>query len=140
MGEHHVPPPVALSLVACERVIVDALTGQYNLIGVVSNVQGQQFPYQLGQLCLYAELTNGHGPTKLRLRIIDAGEEEEPVLEAELEISMDHPLSVKQVVFGANGLIFPEKGEYRVQFFAGDHLMTERRITLLQASSAEHGT
>jgi hypothetical protein len=139
MPERNVPPPVALSLIACERVIVDAMTAQYHLIGVISNVQGQ-FPLQLSQLCIYTELTNGHGVTPLRLRIIDAAEEHDAVVEAEIEVAIEDPLAVKQVVFGANGLVFPEEGEYRLQFFAGDHLMLERRLLLVRAASPELGS
>lgn len=128
---HAVPPPVPLSLIACERVITDGLTGQYSIIGIMAHLQCPGFPVQVPLLCVYTELTNGRGLAQVVIRIVDANEERSPVAEATLQVQMEHPLAVGQFAVGLPGLIFPEPGEYRVQLLVGGELLIERRLVFV---------
>ncbi|MHC4142601.1 MAG: DUF6941 family protein [Planctomycetota bacterium] len=76
--------PIILTLLMCEKVIVDARTQQYSLIGLVSNVNATRFPVRSPNLCIYTEVTGGHGVTPLTVRIVDVDEKRDPVVKLDL--------------------------------------------------------
>ncbi len=122
--------PVVLTLLLCEKAIVDARTQQYSLVGLVSNVNATRFPVRSPNLCIYAEVTGGHGVTGLTVRIVDVDEIREPVVGLDVEVNMENPLAVTQFVFGMPPLVFPEPGDYRLQALSGGIRLLEKRIIL----------
>ena len=121
--------PVVLTLLLCEKVIVDARTQQYSLVGLVSNVNASRFPVRSPNLCIYSEITGGHGVTALTVRIVDVNEERDPVVKLDVEVNLEDPLAVTQFVFGMPSLVFPEPGDYRLQaLFSGSRLLEKRLI------------
>ena len=138
MAEQQSPvAPIVLTLLLCEKVIVDARTQQYSLIGLVSNVNASRFPVRSPTLCIYTEVTGGHGVTPLSVRIMDVDERREPVVKLDLEVNLEDPLAVTQVVFGMPRLVFPEPGDYRLQAISGTTTLLEKRIILREAASAD---
>ena len=129
--------PIVLTLLLCEKVIVDARTQQYSLVGLVSNVNATRFPVRSPSLCIYTEVTGGHGVTPLTVRIVDVDEKREPVVKLDLEVNLEDPLAVTQVVFGMPRLVFPELGDYRLQAISGGTTLLEKRIILREATGSE---
>ncbi len=129
--------PIVLTLLLCEKVIVDARTQQYSLVGLVSNVNATRFPVRSPSLCIYTEVTGGHGVTPLTVRIVDVDEKREPVVKLDLEVNLEDPLAVTQVVFGMPRLVFPELGDYRLQAVSGGTRLLEKRIILREATGSE---
>ncbi len=129
--------PVVLTLLLCEKIIVDARTQQYSLVGLVSNVNASRFPVRSPSLCIYTEVTGGHGLTTLSVRIVDVDEVRDPVVKLELELNLENPLAVSQFVFGLPPLIFPEAGDYRLQALAAGSRLLEKRLILRQAAPEE---
>ncbi len=129
--------PVVLTLLLCEKVIVDARTQQYTLVGLVSNVNTTRFPVRSPSLCIFAEVTGGHGLTALTVRIVDVDEEREPVVKLDLDVNLEDPLAVTQFVFGMPRLIFPEPGDYRLQAVSGGTRLLEKRVILREAKPPE---
>lgn len=129
--------PIVLTLLLCEKVIVDARTQQYSLIGLVSNVNASRFPVRSPSLCIYTEITGGHGVTPLTVRIVDVDEKLDPVVKLDLEVNLEDPLAVTQVVFGMPRLVFPEMGDYRLQAISGGTRLLEKRLILREASPSE---
>ncbi len=135
MAELHSPvAPIVLTLLLCEKVIVDARTQQYSLIGLVSNVNASRFPVRSPSLCIYTEITGGHGLTPLTVRIVDVDEEHDPVVKLDLEVNLEDPLAVTQVVFGMPRLVFPAPGDYRLQALSGEVRLLEKRLILREAA------
>jgi hypothetical protein len=131
MAEQQSPvAPVVLTLLLCEKAIVDARTQQYSLIGLVTNVNASKFPVRSPNLCIYAEVTGGHGVTGLTVRIVDVDEVREPVVSLEVEVNMENPLAVTQFVFGMPPLVFPEPGDFRLQAISGGNRLLEKRLIL----------
>ncbi len=89
-------------------------------------------------LCIYTEVTGGHGVTPLTVRIVDVDEEREPVVKLDLEVNLEDPLAVTQVVFGMPRLVFPQPGDYRLQALSGSHRLLEKRLILREAALPEH--
>ncbi len=129
--------PIVLTLLLCEKVIVDARTQQYSLIGLVSNVNASRFPVRSPSLCIYTEITGGHGVTPLTVRIVDVDEKLDPVVKLDLEVNLEDPLAVTQVVFGMPRLVFPEMGDYRLQAISAGTRLLEKRLILREASPSE---
>lgn len=125
--------PIVLTLLLCEKVIVDARTQQYSLVGLVSNVNASRFPVRSPSLCIYTEITGGHGVTPLSVRIVDVDEKRDPVVKLDLEVNLEDPLAVTQVVFGMPRLVFPEMGDYRLQAMSGSTRLLEKRLILREA-------
>jgi len=129
--------PIVLTLLLCEKVIVDARTQQYSLIGLVSNVNASRFPVRSPSLCIYTEITGGHGVTPLTVRIVDVDEKLDPVVKLDLEVNLEDPLAVTQVVFGMPRLVFPKMGDYRLQAISGGTRLLEKRLILREAAPSE---
>ncbi len=129
--------PIVLTLLLCEKVIVDARTQQYSLIGLVSNVNASRFPVRSPSLCIYTEITGGHGVTPLTVRIVDVDEKLDPVVKLDLEVNLEDPLAVTQVVFGMPRLVFPQMGDYRLQAISGGTRLLEKRLILREATPSE---
>ena len=55
------------------------------------------------------------------------------VVKLDLEVNLEDPLAVTQVVFGMPRLIFPEAGDYRLQAISGGSRLLEKRIILREA-------
>ncbi len=122
--------PVVLTLLLCEKAIVDARTQQYSLIGLVSNVNAPAFPVRSPNLCIYTEITGGHGVASVTARIVDVDEKREPVVNLDFEVNLENPLAVTQFVFGMPPLVFPEPGDYRLQALSAGTRLLEKRLIL----------
>ena len=85
----NVPPPTALSLIACERVIQDARTGNYSIVNTLAHVTCARFPVQLPSLFVFAELTNGRGDVPVTLRVVDVDESRDEILVVEAVVRME---------------------------------------------------
>ena len=126
--------PVVHTLLLGEKVIVDARTQQYSLVGLVSNVNASRFPVRSPNLCIFTEVTGGHGVTTLMVKIIDVDEKREPVVKVELQLNLENPLAVTQFVFGMPPLVFPKPGDYRLQAISSGAMLLEKRLVLREAS------
>jgi hypothetical protein len=123
-----VPPPILLSAIICERVIIDQLTQMPSVICVLQTITAPRYPARHAQLAFFCEFTNGHGKTKINARLVDVQQDDKVILEQTVEGRF---ADVKQVVcltFGFEGIVFPHPGEYRFQVLAGTELLGERRI------------
>jgi len=121
-------PPILLSAVICDKVIFDKITGSPSLISLIQNINALRYPVRYWQLVFFCELTNGHGTTNTKVRLVDEQQDEKVVFE---QAGMVEFRDVKQIVTLAvnlQGVVFHHPGEYRFQLFAGDHLLGERRI------------
>lgn len=87
-------------------------------------------------MMVYAEMTNGRGVMPITLRIVDANEDREPVFEITSQVQMQDPLAVTQFGIAAEGLVFPEAGDYRAQLICGSHILLERRLLICADETA----
>jgi hypothetical protein len=100
-------------------------------------VNASRFPVRSPNLCIYTEVTGGHGVTPLSVRIVDVDEKREPVVKLDLEVNLEDPLAVTQVVFGMPRLVFPEPGDYRIQALSGGSRLLEKRLILREAETPQ---
>ncbi len=126
---HRVKPDV-LSLLVCDQILVDRLTGKTSLIGLFSNIGATQFPVRHPQLWVFAALTDGHGRTPLELRVVDADDARPPVAHGAATLEFNNPRAVACLNLHFAGLVFPEPGQYRVQLRCHGELLREARLQL----------
>ena len=124
--------PYTLAMVICEAAHRDMATGKTTLLGIFTTIGSQVFPATLGQLCIYLAITDGLGPVPITLKVVDVDEVEAPLFEQTASFEFQDPLSVVETVFQILNLVFPVPGEYRVQLFAADEPLMERRLLVLQ--------
>ena len=79
-------------------------------------------------MVVYVVLTDGHGDTPVRVRLVDAAEREPPIFEVETTVNFPDPLTVMEVVFPRFSVIFPEAGDYSVQLFGAGEFLREHRL------------
>jgi hypothetical protein len=132
-------------MVLCDNVHRDSSTGKYTLLGTFSTLRAQSFPARV-QFCVYYAVTDGLGPTKLRLRLVDAeagivdrpGQEEEGTVfdETTMEFDFPDPLVVLESVTGIQ-VAMPKPGLFHCELLANEELLMSRRLLAIQAESEE---
>jgi len=121
-------PPILLSAIICERVIFDKITGMASLINIIQAVNAPQYPIRHGQLVFFCELTNGHGKTKTKIRIVDAQRDDRVIFSQEGMVEFTDVRQVVTLAVNLQGIVFEGPGEYRFQLFSGEELLGERKI------------
>ena len=120
--------PILLSAITCGRVLFDKVSGMPSIIDIVQTINAQQFPARHPQIVFFCELTNGHGTTKMKIRLVDTQEEDKYVFEKEGTVQFKDVKQIVTLAMDLHGVVFPQPGEYRFQLFAGGNLLGERRI------------
>ncbi len=132
--ENFVTDPDVLSLIVCDQIITDRLTGKVSLIGMFSAIHSPRFPVMHPQVCVHVSLTDGRGKTPLTIRIVDANEARKPLVEGKGTVEFKDPRMIANLALQFHGLRFPEPGQYRVQIWSGSSLLREARLHLIQAN------
>ena len=130
--------PYCLAMVLCDGAHRDATTGKFTILGTFSTVGAGEYPAQVG-FCVYYAVTDGLGPTKLRLRIVDAGcgiangvgEDEGVIFESSVELNFEDPLLVLELAAGI-GTVLPKPGLYHCELWAGNDLLMSRRLLAVE--------
>ncbi|MCJ7778241.1 MAG: hypothetical protein MUP16_08010 [Sedimentisphaerales bacterium] len=126
------PPPVLLSVIICDLVIIDRITDRPSIIGAFEAISAPKYPARHSRLALFCQLTNGHGKDKINVRLVDVQEEDKTLFEVAAEQEFKDVRQVANMTFEIGGIVFPHPGEYRFQVYAGTEFLGERRIICRQ--------
>lgn len=132
------PVPDVLSLIVCDQIITDRLTGKQSLIGMFSKIHARGFPAAHPQLCVYCTLTEGYGETDLTIRIVDANDDRPPIVEGRGKVKFQDPRAIANLALQFHGLTFPQVGSYRIQLWSQGELLREARLELIQLKFPPH--
>lgn len=130
--------PVLLSAVICERVIFDKITGMPSLINILQNINSPQYPAR-HWLNYFCELTDGHGDTATKIRIVEAGGEDKIIFEQTGVVQFTDVKQIVTLAVSMQGIVFPKPGEYRFQIFANNTLLGERKVMLWKMEPKQQG-
>ena len=122
--------PDVLSLLVCDQILIDRLTGKTSLIGMFSTIGAPQYPVRHPHLCVFASLTDGRGKTPLEMTIVDSEDARPPIVSGTATVEFKDPRAVACLNLHFNGLVFPEPGGYRVQLKCHGELLREARLYL----------
>ncbi len=131
--------PDVLSLLVCDQILIDRLTGKTSLIGMFSTIGASRYPVRHPQLCVFASLTDGRGPTPLELTIVDSEDARPPIVSGTATVEFKDPRAVACLNLHFNGLVFPEPGGYRVQLKCHGELLREARLYLSTVRRLKRG-
>jgi hypothetical protein len=120
------PPPIVQAMILADHIHQDPTTGKRYILGTYSRITAKKYPHQTG-LSLYLAITGGHGPTSLRMRIVDVDETIGPLHESVFPVDLGDPNRVYEITFNS-GVVFPCPGDYRLQLYAGHDLLRELRL------------
>jgi len=120
--------PILLSVITCNRVIFDKVSGMPSIIDIVQTINAQKYPARHPQIVFFCELTNGHGTADVKISLVDTQEEEKIIFEREGKVRFENVKQIVTLAMNLQGIVFPGPGEYRFQLFTGGHLLGERRI------------
>jgi hypothetical protein len=132
-------PPDVLAMVLADGVLRDAATGKHFIQGTYAAIFAPEFPWRHAAIVVYVAITNGHGKTPVKMRLVDVDETRDPVFEEETIIEFPDPLVVAELVFVRHGPEFPSPGEYRLQLFGAGEPIKERRIQVMPTPRMEGG-
>lgn len=122
--------PTALAMIICDHVWRDPCEGKSTIIGTFTTLNADSFPFRHPVMAIYLALTNGHGDVPLKLRLVDAAELFPPVFELTTTMRFPSPIDLVETGFELPGPVFPRPGEHRLQLFANDEPLIERRLLL----------
>ncbi len=131
--------PDVLSLLVCDQILIDRLTGKTSLIGMFSTIGAPKYPVRHPQLCIFASLTDGRGKTPLELSIVDSEDARPPIVSGTATVEFKDPRAVACLNLHFNGLVFPEPGGYRVQLKCDGELLREARLYLSKIHPRKSG-
>jgi hypothetical protein len=132
-------PPILLSVIICDRVIFDKVTGMPSIINIIQNINAPKYPIRYPLLVFFCELTNGHGKTNIRIRLIEEQVEEKIIFEQNGTAEFKDVKQVVSLALNLQGVALPHEGEYRFQIFAEEHLLGERRIVCRKVAMPPKG-
>ena len=126
------PPPVLLSVIICDLVIIDRITNKPSIIGAFETISAPKYPARHPRLVFFCQLTNGHGKTRITVKLVDVQQKDKTLFEGTIEQKFRDVREVANLTFDIGGMVFPHPGEYRFQIYAGTELLGERRIVCRQ--------
>jgi len=132
-------PPILLSAIICDKVIFDKITGSPSLINIIQAINAPRYPVRYWQLVFFCELTNGHGKTSAKIKLVDDQEDEKVIFEQSGTVEFGDVKQIVTLAVNLRGVVFAHPGEYRFQLFAQDQLLGERRIVCRKVEQSQAG-
>jgi len=121
-------PPIVLSILVCDSVVVDQLTGRASVQNIVETINATEYPAVCHAITFFCELTNGHGKAAINVRLVDVQEDDKTLVEMGTEVVFKDVKEIYRCILTFGGVNFPHKGEYRVQLILNGELAGERRL------------
>ena len=131
--------PISLSIIICDRVIFDRITGMPSVINIVQNINAPQYPVRHNQIMFFCELINGHGSTRLKVRLVDVENQDKAIFEQGQTVDFKDVKQVVTLAVNMLGIVFQHPGEYRFQLFANETPLGERSVICRQVSLPPSG-
>lgn len=127
-----------LALILCDSVYFEP-TGKKALIGLFSVLFAKSVPVMHPGLAIYLAFSDCQGAVPIKFRMIDVEEKRQPIFEVTMEAQMPDRHAIGEVICQVGRIVFPEFGEYRLQSFAGDSPLLERRVVLMAPPTPQEG-
>jgi hypothetical protein len=117
--------PTPIALVVCDNIYSEP-GGKTALVGLFGGITAAKFPARHPRMAVFASLTGLRGDATAKLEIIHA-ETDEAVAVAQGPFPGGYtPLTVVDINFILNNVVFPREGTYYIRFWANEHLILMR--------------
>ena len=128
MDEHPTTAaPSVVSLLLCDQVIDDKLTGKKSAIGIINTIVAAQIPTTIQQMVILASVTEISGRVELELRLI-RDTDNQVLFGGKGTVEAPNPLAVVDLLFAMHGVHIPEAGQYAFEMLSEDELLARRRF------------
>lgn len=129
--------PTPIALIVCDNIYQEP-GGKIALIGLFSNIKTHRFPVKHPRMGIFASVTGVREGSTAKLEIIHA-ENDRVIVSAEGPFPKDaDPVSVVDMHFIFNNIVFPEAGLYYLRFWGNDHLLMMRPFDLQRIQESRH--
>lgn len=121
--------PTPIALVVCDNIYQEQ-GGKTALVGLFSRIAAQKFPVRHPRMAVFASVTGLRKGSTAKLEIVHA-EDDQVIVSAEGPFPEDaDPVSVVDMSFILNNVVFPEPGIYYLRFWGNQHLLMMRPFTV----------
>lgn len=118
--------PTPIALVVCDSIYTEENSGKTALVGLFNGIAVQSFPAKHARMGVFASLTGLRDGSVAKLEIVH-GETDEVVVSAQGPFPKGFtPITVVDMNFVFNNVIFTSEGSYYIRFWANDHVLMQR--------------
>lgn len=125
------PPPTALGLTLCEKVIVEERTRNITLVSTFTKLFAESFPSPPVRFALATVLTGGQGDGTLDL-VITHLETDEETSSVRRQLRFPDRLAEVRVVFHVRDCSFPAPGQYEAILLVDGDWITRRKFSVAE--------
>lgn len=125
------PKPMPLAMIICDTVIEDKLTNKKTLVGIFNTVNSPKVPSVHPGLNVFLSLTEGIGEYDCNLRCVNAANSK-TIVDLGGKIGFQNIKEIIELNFELQGILFPDFGEYRFEFFCNNEPLISRRFMVLE--------
>ena len=122
--------PVAVSLLLCEQVIIEAGTRNVTPVNCFSQHFVKRVPPEPMSFVLLAYLTDGIGEIKLEV-VIEQLDTLEEIHRRALTVRFGNPLEEMRCQFQFRNFLFPVVGGYQIQLQVADEMIAQKRMLIV---------
>ncbi|MCC6426288.1 MAG: hypothetical protein IT435_05655 [Phycisphaerales bacterium] len=99
-----------------------------SLLGTFHFFFTNNYPLAMYPFVIYIITTGGRGDFAFKIEMMRASGEGAPLFSKSLPMKVDDPQQFQFHVASVPGLVIPEPGEYVLNLWADDHLLSTRRM------------
>jgi hypothetical protein len=132
----NISEPVGLALLVCDYVITEKNTNKKSLVGLFTNITGQQFPMQFRTFWVYTSLTNLMGRHSFSLNIYSEATKAN-IGSISGNINVKDKNNVAELAVPVKSVTFPEPGKYVLSVAIDGQNIMDRILNIAQRKSEE---
>ncbi len=126
--------PAIIALVVCDNIYREP-GGKTALVGLFNRLTAHKFPIMHPRMAVFVSVTGVRRGSTAKLDIVH-GENDRLVVAAEGPFPKEaDPVSVVDMSFILNNVVFPEPGTYYIRFWGNEHLLVMRPFVVGKVKS-----
>ena len=124
------PPPIALGLTICEKIIVEEGTRKLTLVNAFTRIDESEFPSPARTFFVVAVLTNGRGDATIEVTLTRLDTDETMYIRR-IAAHFPDPLQELRLSHRIEAFSFPAPGLYQFALLVNGAWVAQRRIRLI---------
>lgn len=128
--------PTPIALILCDNIYQEP-GGKIALIGLFSSIGAPTFPAKHPRMAVFASVTGVRDGSIAKLEIVNAENDAQIIVSAEGPFPQGaDTLTIVDMHFIFNNLVFAEPGMYYLRFWGNEHLLMMRPFNLQKTGGA----
>jgi hypothetical protein len=123
------PKPIPLTMLICDSIIDDRLSGKKSLIGIFNNIATAELPCRHQTLYVYCVLTEGMGQYEGALRCIHL-ESNKTIINLTGPIQFPNPLATVEFIFDIKNIVLEQEGIYVFELLCDNQPIISRKLNV----------